>query len=473
MLTFWILPLLLVGCSVPRSFPSPITSLSPVPVEKNPVHGAILSVESVDTSLFRAMNVRNNLDIVYNATDFGPYLAKRITLHLAQSGLFQQVLLDPKPGSVPHLSLGLEVEQLELINLSGSAGVAGTMRLMLQGMPQAEPVWTGQVKEEIAHQHVAGERIVPLDEALEDWAVRVAERVAEQLHYAAPKVKTALLAHPDLTRDWAPPVPTAATVDLPAAHPVTPSVEVPTASSPIMTQGLIPGKFHVLVIGNNDYRHLPRLLSARRDAEAVGKLLGSSYGFSVRVLTDATRAAILSAFNDYRKALQPEDSLLVYYAGHGWLDEQADEGYWLPVEAVMDNPVDWISNATITSAVKAIPARHVLVVADSCFSGKLTRGVRVTIRGSGYMERMASKRSRTVMTSGGMEPVLDVGGGDHSVFAKAFLGVLRENRVSVDTTTLFVAIRRQVMLAADQTPEYSDMRKAGHDGGDFLFVRQK
>jgi uncharacterized caspase-like protein len=178
-------------------------------------------------------------------------------------------------------------------------------------------------------------------------------------------------------------------------------------------------------------------------------------------------------FNDYRKALQPEDSLLVYYAGHGWLDEQADEGYWLPVEAVMDNPVDWISNATITSAVKAIPARHVLVVADSCFSGKLTRGVRVTIRGSGYMERMASKRSRTVMTSGGMEPVLDAGGGDHSVFAKAFLGVLRENRVSVDTTTLFVAIRRQVMLAADQTPEYSDIRKAGHDGGDFLFVRQK
>ncbi|MDP7667219.1 MAG: hypothetical protein QF738_04055 [Rhodospirillales bacterium] len=32
-------------------------------------------------------------------------------------------------------------------------------------------------------------------------------------------------------------------------------------------------------------------------------------------------------------------------------------------------------------------------------------------------------------------------------------------------------IRRPVMLAADQTPEYADIRKAGHDGGDFLFVR--
>jgi hypothetical protein len=27
------------------------------------------------------------------------------------------------------------------------------------------------------------------------------------------------------------------------------------------------------------------------------------------------------------------------------------------------------------------------------------------------------------------------------------------------------------MLASDQTPEYANIRKAGHDGGDFLFVR--
>jgi len=30
-----------------------------------------------------------------------------------------------------------------------------------------------------------------------------------------------------------------------------------------------------------------------------------------------------------------------------------------------------------------------------------------------------------------------------------------------------------VMLSADQTPEYSDVRRAGHDGGDFLFVRRR
>jgi len=30
-----------------------------------------------------------------------------------------------------------------------------------------------------------------------------------------------------------------------------------------------------------------------------------------------------------------------------------------------------------------------------------------------------------------------------------------------------------VMLKADQTPAYADVRKAGHEGGDFLFVRRR
>jgi hypothetical protein len=51
--------------------------------------------------------------------------------------------------------------------------------------------------------------------------------------------------------------------------------------------------------------------------------------------------------------------------------------------------------------------------------------------------------------------------------------VLGENRSVIDGTTLFSDIRRPVALAADQTPEFSDIRRAGHDGGDFLFVRRR
>tara|TARA_B100002003_G_C13922731_1_gene448591 strand:+ start:45 stop:290 length:246 start_codon:yes stop_codon:yes gene_type:complete len=77
-----------------------------------------------------------------------------------------------------------------------------------------------------------------------------------------------------------------------------------------------------------------------------------------------------------------------------------------------------------------------------------------------------------VLSSGGLEPVADSGGKEeHSVFASAFIEALRENTGVLDGTELFTKIRRPVMLNSDQTPEYADIRKAGHDGGDFLFVR--
>ena len=122
-------------------------------------------------------------------------------------------------------------------------------------------------------------------------------------------------------------------------------------------------------------------------------------------------------------------------------------------------------------------AKHILVVADSCYSGTLVRGINVVRPPAGaerdtYLARIVQKRSRTVLTSGGLEPVSDSGGGgEHSVFAKAFLTALQENHDVLDGQQLFHLIRRSVILNASQTPEYTDMRYAGHEGGDFLFVR--
>ena len=56
------------------------------------------------------------------------------------------------------------------------------------------------------------------------------------------------------------------------------------------------------------------------------------------------------------------------------------------------------------------------------------------------------------------------------MFTRAFLTVLRESNEVMDGQQLFTAVRRPVIVNADQTPEYSDIRLADHDGGDFLFV---
>ena len=119
-------------------------------------------------------------------------------------------------------------------------------------------------------------------------------------------------------------------------------------------------------------------------------------------------------------------------------------------------------------------AKHVLIVADSCYSGKLARGIHLTQRTPNYLYRISQKRARSVLSSGGLEPVSDSGGkGNHSIFAFAFLNALLENNGVIDATELYSKIRRPVILNSDQLPAYSDIRKAGHDDGDFIFFRKK
>ncbi|HOC61122.1 MAG TPA: caspase family protein [Smithellaceae bacterium] len=234
------------------------------------------------------------------------------------------------------------------------------------------------------------------------------------------------------------------------------------------------GKYYALVIGNNNYTYLPKLKTAKKDAQVVSNVLKNNYGFQVTLLTDAKRSDILSMFAKLRDTLSSKDNLLIYYAGHGFLDAEGDEGYWLPVDATKDNEVYWISNSTITTQLKAMQAKHVLVIADSCYSGKLGRDVHIVRRTPDYYFRIAQKRTRSVIASGGLEPVIDSGGkGNHSVFASALISALLENNNIIDTSELFAKIRRPVVLHADQTPEYADIRKAGHEGGEFVFIRDK
>jgi hypothetical protein len=249
------------------------------------------------------------------------------------------------------------------------------------------------------------------------------------------------------------------------------SVASPAPS--IDTANLDFGRFHALVIGNDTYSDLPRLGTARADADRIAAVLNREYGYSVTLLRDATRDQILDAFDRLRRELGEDDNLLIYYAGHGWLDPDADRGYWLPVDARRDTRSRWLSNGDITDLLRATRARQVIVVADSCYSGTLTRGVKMASGGSGYLKKLMSKRSRTVLTSGALEPVADSGGGGHSVFAMAFLEALARNKGMVDGTQLYADIRERVRLNADQTPQYSNIRKAGHElGGDFVFARK-
>lgn len=242
------------------------------------------------------------------------------------------------------------------------------------------------------------------------------------------------------------------------------------------------GSYHALLIGNNDYRSLPDLASPVNDVTDLSRTLEQRYGFKTTVLLNADRYQILSALNTLRETLTVRDNLLVYFAGHGELDEVNQRGHWLPVDAERDSTANWIPTTAVTDILNIMKAKQVLLVVDSCYAGALTRSAMGRL-GTGmtdaerlhWYRTMASKRSRTVLTSGGLAPVMDAGGGRHSVFAKALLEVLDANADAIDGQRLHREVAARVAYAAanlrfDQVPEYAPIRYAGHEAGEFFLV---
>jgi hypothetical protein len=88
---------------------------------------------------------------------------------------------------------------------------------------------------------------------------------------------------------------------------------------------------------------------------------------------------------------------------------------------------------------------------------------------------MMEKPSRVLIASGGNEPVSDSGGKQHSIFAQVFIEALTHPRTAVFTAEelLTQQIKESVAGRAEQTPEYKVIRASGHEGGDFVFIKQK
>jgi len=257
-----------------------------------------------------------------------------------------------------------------------------------------------------------------------------------------------------------------------ASHP--PDVSAPV-ESPVHVESPVPvelGNFYALLVSAQNYEHFRPLKTAIADAEALGAILESDYGFQVKHLRDAKREDIMQGLADLRTSTTETDNVLVYYAGHGFLDARTEVGYWLPVDAKEGSRGQWVSNADVTNELRGLEARHVLVVADSCYSGSISRDVVLSRLDEKYLKKLAGKRARVVITSGGLEPVADGGGGGHSVFAKYILMKLKENPGVIDSVRLYADVRALVADNADQTPEYGTIRMAGHEGGDFLFIKK-
>jgi len=247
----------------------------------------------------------------------------------------------------------------------------------------------------------------------------------------------------------------------------------------------VKGEQWLLTIGIDTYLSWPRLKTAVNDAKALKSILMERYTFDkshVIELYDenATRKNILGALRDLTKKIKPDDSLLIFYAGHGHIDNITKKGSWIPVESSTDDPSAWIGNQDIKDYlnIDAIKAKHILLVSDSCFSGDFFRGQRgalpeVTDK---VIKKAYQLSSRQAITSGGLEPVSDAGFGGNSIFSHFLVTALKNNTSPyLIPSELFPAVKSGVAQNAEQFPQMGSLYGVGgQEGGELvLFLRQE
>lgn len=249
-----------------------------------------------------------------------------------------------------------------------------------------------------------------------------------------------------------------------------------TVFNPATGQGMErPGRFYALLIGVSDY--LDNRLDLDKpatDARQFRRVLVERYTFSdstVTLLVNPTRQNILVALFNLRKVVGPRDNLLIFYAGHGYWDEEARQGYWWARDATANDPSNWLSNSDVREQIRSIKSKHTLLISDACFSGGIfrTRSATALQQASIDVQMLYKLPSRRAITSGTLTTVPD-----KSVFFEYLVKRLEENATDFMTSQqLFDSFRQAVINNSMVVPQDGVIAEAGDEGGDFVFVRRK
>jgi hypothetical protein len=235
------------------------------------------------------------------------------------------------------------------------------------------------------------------------------------------------------------------------------------------------GQYHALIIGVSNYRDpsVTDLEEPGKDAANIKRMLETEYTFepkNVVMLSDPTRDQILDQFDRLSRELTEKDNLLVFYAGHGYWDEQTSQGYWLPSDASQNRRRDWIANGTVVDYMNGIKTKHTLLVADACFSGGIFKTRSAFGEPPAATNALYNLPSRKAITSGTLTEVPD-----KSVFVEYLIKRLGNNEDKfMSSEDLFSRFKTAVInnSPTNQIPQFGEIRAAGDEGGDFIFVRR-
>jgi hypothetical protein len=230
------------------------------------------------------------------------------------------------------------------------------------------------------------------------------------------------------------------------------------------------GKYYAVIIGNSTYND-PGLANLKRpvqDARALKEVLVTKYMFdneNVYLPLEKDLESIILIFDELQRRLTEDDNLLIFYAGHGKMDDTG-LGYWLFSDAKLNSTFRWLPNSRLTDYMSSYKAKHILLIADACFAGSIyeTRGVIDDAPES--IQDLYKNKSRKAITSGGTSEV-----SDNSKFAEYLIDQLQNNSNKYLTSSeLYHSIQVAVQNNSKNSPRWGAVQNVGDKNGDFVFI---
>src|SRR5262245_16297414 len=224
-----------------------------------------------------------------------------------------------------------------------------------------------------------------------------------------------------------------------------------------------------LVVGNNDYRNVPKLQKAVNDACTMGDTL-KQLGFTVMVAENQNRQAFSQTLLAFDKPVEAGDTAFFFYAGHGF--EIAGQNFLLPtdVPAATEGQEELVRDSSILAdrvieRLQNKKVRTAILVFDACRNNPFERSGTRAVAGGGGLAPMTQLPEGvfSVFSAGPRQTALDRLSNDdanpNSVFTRIFAKELTQpgvNLVQVAQRTRRLVSESAETVRHKQVPVYFD-----------------
>ncbi|MCC7296739.1 MAG: caspase family protein, partial [Bacteroidia bacterium] len=243
---------------------------------------------------------------------------------------------------------------------------------------------------------------------------------------------------------------------------------------------------YAYLFASKDYEFWDDLTNPIFDAEKIGELLESNYGFQTTIIRNPDRYKITEKLDEIRRfKYKSNDQVFVFFAGHGLYDSVWG-GYYVCPESkkpAQDKYYEtYYPQQKIADLLDGCNAGNVFLVMDVCFGGKMFDKVDKheyrsvndgnELSSDEYVRRQLEIRCRQFLTSGGNNYVEDGVAGTHSPFASRVIYALEEAATKKDylsASEMMDYLRTMKTMGNDKksVPRYGFF--GGDKDGEFVF----